>query len=264
MMDPSRYGSPSSRSVSTEPTGFYRGTVKAVDGSTVTVQVQRLFGGAQIPNVAVAGSPLEVDDPVYVSFIEGRRGSLVAFSAAGIHHGRLEGLDEDDHTQYLLASGARAAATLTVTGSLSKGSGSFRIPHPLPELGATNDLVHSFVEAPQADNIYRGRATLTPSAGGASVSVNIDEAAGMTEGTFVLLNRDVQSFTSNEDGPCSVWSSISGNVLTIYAESEDCADTISWMVIGERQDQHMYDTGWTDEDGRVIVEPVRPEGPPGS
>ncbi len=54
-MDPSRYGVPGSRSVSTEPTGFYRGVVKAVDGDTVTVQVPRLFGGAQIPDVPVAG-----------------------------------------------------------------------------------------------------------------------------------------------------------------------------------------------------------------
>ena len=82
-MDPSRYGSPASQSVSTEPTGFYRGVVKAVDGDTVTVQVPRLFGGAQIPDVPVAGPGLSVDDPVFVSFIEGRRGALLAFAAAG-------------------------------------------------------------------------------------------------------------------------------------------------------------------------------------
>ncbi len=82
-MDPSRYGVPGSRSVSTEPTGFYRGVVKAVDGDTVTVQVPRLFGGAQIPDVPVAGPGLSVDDPVFVSFIEGRRGALLAFAAAG-------------------------------------------------------------------------------------------------------------------------------------------------------------------------------------
>jgi hypothetical protein len=45
-------------------------------------------------------------------------------------------------------------------GSLSKGSGSFSIPHPLPALSPTHNLVHSFIEGPQADLIYRGRATL--------------------------------------------------------------------------------------------------------
>ena len=32
---------------------------------------------------------------------------------------------------------------------------------------------------------------------------------------------------------------------------------ISWLVIGERKDKHMYDTDWTDENGRVIVEPLK-------
>jgi hypothetical protein len=30
------------------------------------------------------------------------------------------------------------------------------------------------------------------------------------------------------------------------------------MVIGERKDKHMYDTDWTDENGKVIVEPLKP------
>ena len=33
------------------------------------------------------------------------------------------------------------------------------------------------------------------------------------------------------------------------------------MVVAERQDEHMYDTEWTDEDGRPIVEPENPEEP---
>ena len=152
-----------------------------------------------------------------------------------------------------------SSGSVSVPGALSKGSGSFRIPHPLPALSGTHDLVHSFVEAPQADNIYRGKATLVAGASESTVSVNIDTAAGMTDGTFVLLNRDVQAFTSNEDSPCGVYSSISGNVLTITGEHADCDHVVSWMVIGERQDQHMYDTAWTDVDGRVIVEPTHVE-----
>jgi hypothetical protein len=29
------------------------------------------------------------------------------------------------------------------------------------------------------------------------------------------------------------------------------------MVIGERKDKHMMDTDWTDENGKVIVEPLK-------
>jgi hypothetical protein len=142
---------------------------------------------------------------------------------------------------------------LTVSGALSKGSGSFRIDHPLPAKSSTHDLVHSFIEGPQADLIYRGKVDLVAG----SATVNIDTAAGMTDGTFVLLCGDVQCFTSNEDGFTAVKGSVSGNTLTITAEADTCTDTISWMVVGERKDQHMIDTTWTDDNGKVIVEPLK-------
>lgn len=140
-----------------------------------------------------------------------------------------------------------------VHGALSKGSGSFRIDHPLPAKNSTHELVHSFIEGPQADLIYRGKVDLVAG----SATVDIDAAAGMTEGTFVLLCGDVQCFTSNEDGFTAVKGSVSGNTLTITAEDNTCTDTISWMVIGERKDQHMLDTEWTDDNGKVIVEPLK-------
>ena len=142
---------------------------------------------------------------------------------------------------------------LTLAGSLSKGSGSFKIDHPLPEKTNTHHLVHSFVESPQANNIYRGKVDLVSG----TATVNIDTVSGMTEGTFVLLNRDIQCFTSNETGWTAVKGSVSENILTITAQDNTCTDTISWMVIGERQDQHMYDTEWTDDNGKVIVEPLK-------
>ena len=145
------------------------------------------------------------------------------------------------------------AQNLSVTGSVSKGSGSFKIDHPLPSKKDTHDLVHSFIEGPQADLIYRGRATLASG----TVDVNIDTAAGMTEGTFVLLCTDVQCFTSNEEGWAALKGAVSGNVLTITAQDDTCTDTVSWMVIGERKDTHMLDTEWTDENGKVIVEPTK-------
>ena len=144
------------------------------------------------------------------------------------------------------------AGTVTIVGALSKGSGSFKIDHPLPEKTETHHLVHSFVESPQADNIYRGKVDLVDG----SATVNIDTVSGMTEGTFVLLNTNTQCFTSNESGWTAVKGSVSGNILTITAQ-ESCSDTISWLVIGERHDQHMLDTDWTDENGKVIVEPLK-------
>jgi len=144
---------------------------------------------------------------------------------------------------------------LSIGGALSKGSGSFKIDHPLEAKKDTHHLVHSFIEGPQADLIYRGRVTLS----GGSAAVNVDTASDMTDGTFVVLCRDVQCFTSNETGWTAVKGVVSGNTLTITAQDNSCTDTISWMVVGERQDPHMKDslTDWTDSDGKIIVEPAK-------
>ena len=149
-------------------------------------------------------------------------------------------------------------ASITANGVLSKSSGSFKIDHPLESKKDTHYLVHSFVEAPEASNIYRGKVTLSSG----SATVNVDTVSGMTEGTFVALNTDVQCFTSNESGWTAIKGSVSGNTLTITAQDNSCTDTISWMIVGRRHDPHMKDSGtdWTDSDGRVIVEPEKESG----
>jgi hypothetical protein len=144
-----------------------------------------------------------------------------------------------------------SAGAVNIVGALSKGSGSFKIRHPLPEKDGY-DLVHSFIEGPQADLIYRGVVDLV----GGQAIVNIDTAGRMTDGTFEALCTNVQSFTSNESNDDCVRGSVSGNVLTITSSNPLSTASISWMVIGERKDQHMINTEWTDENGRVITEPL--------
>ena len=148
-----------------------------------------------------------------------------------------------------------AAGAVHVAGAFSKGSGSFKIEHPLPAKTDTHYLVHSFIEGPKADLIYRGVVDLVSG----SATVNIDTAAGMTDGTFVLLCDDVQSFTSNETDWDAVKGSVAGNTLTIECENASSTATISWMVIGDRKDDHMTnsDTVWTDSSGKPIIEPLK-------
>jgi len=143
----------------------------------------------------------------------------------------------------------------TFLGALSKGSGSFRISHPLPEKTDTHYLYHSFIEGPQADLIYRGHAQLV----NGTASVNIDEAARMSEGTFEALCTNVCCFTSNESDWTAVRGSVSGNILTIEAQDPTSTADVCWMVVGERKDQHMLDTDWTDVNGRVITERLKSE-----
>ena len=86
----------------------------------------------------------------------------------------------------------------------------------------------------------------------------------MTEGTFVDTEGAkidlVQCFTTNEtDWDAVIVGSVSGNTLTITCQNSSSTATISWLVVGERKDQHMLDTEWTDSQGKVIVEPLKEE-----
>ena len=143
---------------------------------------------------------------------------------------------------------------VTISGSITKGSGSFRIDHPIKP--NTHHLVHSFVEAPTADNIYRGTVTLI----GGMATVNLDTAARLTSGTFEALNTNVDCWVSNKSGWTAVRGNIEGAILTITAQDSNCTDTVSWLVIGERHDQTIIDANWTDANGRVITEPKKEKG----
>jgi hypothetical protein len=139
--------------------------------------------------------------------------------------------------------------------NMTKASGSFRINHPLESLSETHDLVHSFVEAPKADLIYRGKVTLINGEGQA----NIDEMATMTKGTFEALCREVQCFTTNESGWDLVKGKVIGNIIYIESQNPNSTDEISWMVIGERKDKEIKESIITDDEGNIIVEPLKEE-----
>ena len=114
-------------------------------------------------------------------------------------------------------------------------------------------MVHSFIEGPKADLIYRGSVALVDGA----ATVDLDAAATMTSGTWEVLCRDPQVWVQNEDGWTQVRGSISGSTLSIEAQDSDCTDTVSWLVVAERKDPNIVSADWTDAEGRVIVEPLK-------
>jgi hypothetical protein len=140
---------------------------------------------------------------------------------------------------------------VTVAGALSKGSGSFKINHPLkPD---THHLVHSFVEGPQADNLYRGVIELN----NGKATIDLDEWFGMTAGTFLALNRDIQAFVNNSETWDAVRANVQGSQLIIECQNSESNAEVSWLVIGERQDKEIYDSILTDDNGKIIIEPKK-------
>ena len=133
---------------------------------------------------------------------------------------------------------------VAVHGALSKGSGTFDIPHP------TRDdpwrLRHSFIEGPKADLLYRGTATI---AGSGSIAIDLDTVSGLTAGTWQALNQDPWSMVTSS-GNAVTWA-LSGKTLTITGPA---GAVCQWMVIGERRDQTVIDWEATDSDGHLITE----------
>ena len=143
------------------------------------------------------------------------------------------------------ATGAVIAPMLYATGVKS-----FKIPHPLK---SDMVLIHSCIEGPRCDLMYRGHVKL--SGGTANVNIDTDSSAyPMTEGTFTALSTNARYFLQNNDSFDRVRGQINGNLLTIVSENVSSTDEISWMVISERKDKSIIDCERTDFQGFLIPE----------
>jgi hypothetical protein len=143
-----------------------------------------------------------------------------------------------------------SGGTVNVVGELTAGTKTFRIDHPLPSMTDTHTLSHASIEGPQADLMYRGSVDLQ----GGAATIDLDEAARMTSGTWAVLCRNPQVWVQNETGWTQVRGSVSGSTLTLSAQDSDCTDTVSWLVVAERNDSHYTDSKSTDDDGLFRLE----------
>jgi hypothetical protein len=115
---------------------------------------------------------------------------------------------------------------LAVGGSVSKGSGSFKIDHPLDPLNRY--LVHSFVESPDMMNVYNGVVTLD-SAGRARVDL---------PSYFEALNESFryQLTSIGRFDPVYVAGEVKGNQFLIAGGHP--GTRVSWQVTGIRKDPY--------------------------
>jgi hypothetical protein len=131
------------------------------------------------------------------------------------------------------------SGNVAVTGTLSKGGGSFKIDHPTdPEL---KYLYHSFVESPDMMNIYNGNVTTD---GRGLAVVELPE-------WFDALNRDFryQLTVIGQFAQAIVAEEIAGNRFTIQTDRADVK--VSWQVTGVRKD------AWANAN-RIPVEQNKP------
>jgi hypothetical protein len=142
---------------------------------------------------------------------------------------------------------------LNVFGNLyASGAKPFKIEHPHPSKSENYNLVHAAIESSRIENLYRGKTKLS---NGLS-TINLDEHSNMTEGTFVLFNRDPFVMTTSEDSYIRVKGDVNGNILTIESETPSI-DSVNWIVICERCDINVVGNFITDDNGRLITEQIK-------
>ena len=118
------------------------------------------------------------------------------------------------------------AGNLNVTGKLTKGSGSFKIDHPLDP--ANKYLSHSFVESPDMMNVYNGNIT-TDRHGLATVNL---------PDYFEALNGDFryQLTVIGQFAQAIVAKKIAANRFVIRTSKPNVE--VSWQVTGVRHDPY--------------------------
>jgi hypothetical protein len=163
----------------------------------------------------------------FVESPNGTAGRFVSHSGSGL---LLQGNSGSTFTQVFAvdASGnGFLAGNLNVTGNLTKGSGSFRIDHPLDP--ADKYLSHSFVESPDMMDVYNGVAVLDAHG---SASVELPDY-------FQALNRDYRYQLTSIGGPAPnlyIAKEVAGNRFKIAGGKP--SGKVSWQVTGIRQDAY--------------------------
>jgi len=170
-------------------------------------------------DIAISGHS-QSDIGVYGSspFVEG----VVGESSSGIG---IKGVSSSGYAGYFYGN-------VAVTGSLSKGSGSFVIDHPLdPE---NKILRHNFVESPENLVVYRGKAKLN-SIGESIVKVpEYFEALTKEDEATIILTSIGKPFLTGYDWETGFSS------FKVYGEP---GREVSWVVYADRDDPVIHELG---------------------
>lgn len=147
----------------------------------------------------------------------------------------------------ILANGRIMKSACTFTSTKM-----FNIPHPLDP---GRRLVHSCIEGPRADLMYRGEVTLRDGSAVVNLDTDCSDTGGMTPGTFAKLCRNPTVHLTNHTSPAWVRGTVRDGTLHITCE-KPTQDQVHWMVVAERQDNDILQCRSTDQIGRLILEPT--------
>ncbi len=194
------------------------------------IQNENLAGNSFIGNTFFNGDPGATLPMIYMfkSGSSNPNKMVIAHSPAFSNYG-LQYTDSNDVFNFLGNGSVRmsvnlASGAVNVPGTLTKGSGTFKIDHPQdPE---NKYLYHSFVESPDMMNVYNGNI-VTDATGVAIVSL---------PEYFESLNKDFryQLTVIGEFAQAIVFKKIANNQFQIKTDKPNIE--VSWQVTGIRKD----------------------------
>jgi hypothetical protein len=249
---------------STATAALARSNGNAVEGSTNTAGASGVLGqnvtssGYGVHGEAISASAFAVfgentgnHNQGHLGGLHGVAGSTGMASRSGVY-GETTAAGGIGVYGVDLASGAHGALGVNglagefvgdvhVTGTLTKGGGSFRIDHPLDPANKT--LSHSFVESPDMMNVYNGNVVLDENG----------EAVVSLPEWFEALNRDFRYQLTAIGGPgpnLFIAEKVSGSRFRIAGGTAGLE--VSWQVTGIRHDP------WANAH-RIPVEEDKPE-----
>jgi hypothetical protein len=216
-----------------------------------------IFGGGGTLDILGTGQVKVSNTAASTSSING-----ALFTPGGISSSNTtDAISSTNGGSFTIAGGAAIAkkmyigTDLSIGGTLSKTTGTFNIKHPTKN-DPNQRLIHSFIEGPRCDNIYRGSIQLN----NGECIINLDSdcvedsESAMTSGTFESLNVNPTFYLQNSDSFSRLRGEIIGNLLYVYCEDTSSTDKISWMVVAERNDEAVKVWDKTTVNGRLITE----------
>ncbi len=241
--------SPSYSFIDDTNTGMYRITADTLGFSTGGVERLRIdsagnvtFSGAiyhgssvYFPDGAVASPSIRFANDVDTGMYRITT-NAIGFTCAGTKIVQID------------TGGVTITGGLNISGTSNANVKAFKIDHPLdPD---NKYLIHTSIEGPQCDLIYRGKVDLVDGI----ATVDLDLESKMTPGTFDALNKDCQVWLQNDTGWEPLKGVVTNGVLNISCKDLTSTDTISWMVVGTRKDDNIIGSDLTDNNGDLITE----------
>ncbi len=218
------------------------GTTQLADLAVTQAKIgAAAVGTAQINNGAVTGD--KILTPLSLAGTTANPTLLVSNSAGGVSLRAENGFSAGGNGQF--EDNLTVGGNLSVGGILSKGSGTFKIDHPLDPYGKY--LLHSFVESPDMMNVYNGNVTLD---GEGSATIVMPD-------WFDALNRDFRYQLTCIGGFAPVYVADEMQEGRFRIAGGTPGLKVSWQVTGIRQDPFA-------ESFRIPVELEKPAGEKGT